>query len=60
MNILEQTEALKDLPDQALVQEMQMPTGMAAPIFITAELKRRKRMRDDYARREGTRYAHCS
>jgi len=52
MNILEQTEALKDLPDQALVQEMQMPTGMAAPIFITAELKRRKRMRDDYARRE--------
>ena len=29
MNILEQTEALKDLPDQALVKEMQMPTGMA-------------------------------
>jgi len=52
MNILEQTEALKDLPDQALIKEMQMPTGMAPPIFITSELKRRKRMRDEYARRE--------
>ncbi len=52
MNILEQTEALKDLPDQALVQEMQMPTGMAAPVFITAELKRRQRMRNEYKRRE--------
>jgi len=52
MNILEQTEALKDLPDQALIQQMQMPTGEIAPIFITSELKRRKRMRDDYARRE--------
>ena len=52
MNILEQTEALKDLPDQALIKEMQMPTGQIAPIFITSELKRRKRMRDDYARRE--------
>ena len=52
MNILEQTEALKDLPDQALVKEMQMPTGMAPPVFITAELKRRQRMRDDFKRRE--------
>ena len=52
MNILEQTEALKDLPDAALIQQMKMPTGEIAPIFITSELKRRKRMRDDYARRE--------
>ncbi len=52
MNILEQTEALKDLPDQALVKEMQMPTGMAPPVFITAELKRRQRMRNEYKRRE--------
>ena len=52
MNILEQTEALKDLPDQALIKEMQMPTGMAPPVFITAELKRRQRMRDDFKRRE--------
>jgi hypothetical protein len=52
MNILEQTEALKDLPDQALIKEMQMPTGMAAPVFITAELKRRQRMRDEFKRRE--------
>ena len=52
MNILEQTEALKDLPDQALVKEMQRPTGMAPPVFITAELKRRQRMRNEYKRRE--------
>lgn len=52
MNILEQTEALKDLPDQALIKEMQMPTGMAPPVFITAELKRRQRMRNEYKRRE--------
>ncbi len=52
MNILEQTEALKDLPDQALIKEMQMPTGMAPPVFITAELKRRQRMRNEFKRRE--------
>ena len=52
MNILEQTEALKDLTDQALIKEMQMPTGMAPPVFITAELKRRQRMRNDFKRRE--------
>jgi len=52
MNILEQTEALKDMPDAALIQQMKMPTGQIAPIFITSELKRRKRMRDEYARRE--------
>lgn len=52
MNILEQTEALKDLPDAVLIQQMKMPTGEIAPIFITSELKRRKRMRDEYARRE--------
>ena len=52
MNILEQTERLKDLPDQALIKEMQMPTGMAAPIFITTELKRRQRIRDEFKRRE--------
>ena len=52
MNILEQTEALKDLPDQALIKEMKMPTGMAPPVFITAELKRRQRIRDDFKRRE--------
>ncbi len=52
MNILEQTEALKDMPDAVLIQQMKMPTGQIAPIFITSELKRRKRMRDDYARRE--------
>ena len=52
MNIIEQTEALKDLPDQALIREMQMPTGMAAPIFITSELKRRQRIRDEFKRRE--------
>jgi len=40
------------MPDAALIQQMKMPTGQIAPIFITSELKRRKRMRDEYARRE--------
>ena len=52
MNIIEQTEALKDLPDQRLMQEMQAPTGFAPQFLVLSELKRRKRMRDDYQRQQ--------
>ena len=34
MNIIEQTEALKDLPDQRLMQEMQAPTGFAPQFLV--------------------------
>lgn len=52
MNIIELQDSLKDLPDSALMQEMQMPTGTAPQFLVLSELKRRKRMRDDFQRRQ--------
>jgi hypothetical protein len=52
MNIIELQDRLKDLPDNALMQEMQMPTGNAPQFLVLSELKRRKRMRDEYKRQE--------
>jgi hypothetical protein len=52
MNIIELQDSLKDLPDSALMKEMQMPTGSAPQFLVLSELKRRKRMRDDFQRRQ--------
>ena len=52
MNILELQEDIKDLSDKRLMQEMQMPTGAIPQYLVLTELTRRKRMRDDYKRRE--------
>ena len=52
MNIIEIQDSLKDLPDNALMKEMQMPTGTAPQFLVLSELKRRKRMRDDYQRQQ--------
>lgn len=52
MNIIDLQERLKDLPENALMQEMQTPTGTAPQFLVLSELKRRKRMRDDYQRQE--------
>ena len=52
MNIIELQERLKDLPEQSLMQEMQMPSGTAPQFLVLSELKRRKRMRDDYQRQQ--------
>lgn len=54
MNIIDLQERLKDLPEQALMQEMQMPTGTAPQFLVLGELKRRKRMRDDYQRMQAS------
>ena len=56
-SIVEDTELLKLYPDQALVREMQNPTGSLGgkfipPIFITTELKNRQRIRNEQKRRE--------
>ena len=52
-NIVEQTELIKSLPDTALIREMKQPTGnLGPPVFITAELKSRKRFRDEHKRIE--------
>lgn len=52
MNIIEIQDSLKDLPDSALMQEMQAPSGSAPQFLVLSELKRRKRMRDDFQRRQ--------
>lgn len=45
MNILELQDQLKNLPDNALVQEMKAPSGAAPQYLILGELQRRKDMR---------------
>lgn len=52
MNILDVQDSLKDLPDNALMREMQMPSGTAPQFLVLSELKRRKRMREDFKRQE--------
>ena len=52
MNILEQSEALKGVPEDALMREMQQPTGSMPQFLVLTELKRRKRVRDEYNRRQ--------
>jgi len=52
MNILELQDNLKDVPDSALMKEMQMPSGNAPQFLVLSELKRRKRMRDDFQRQQ--------
>ena len=52
MNIIELQDSLKDLPDSALMREMQMPSGSAPQFLVLSELKRRKRMRDEFKRQQ--------
>jgi hypothetical protein len=47
MNILDVQDKLKNLSEQQLVQEMQMPSGSAPQFLVLSEMSRRKRMRDD-------------
>lgn len=52
MNIIDIQDNLKNLPEQALMREMQQPTGSAPQFLVLGELKRRKQMRDDYNRQK--------
>ena len=52
MNIIELQDSLKDVSDDVLMKEMQMPSGNAPQFLVLSELKRRKRMRDEFQRRE--------
>tara|TARA_R110000796_G_scaffold57450_4_gene132533 strand:+ start:1379 stop:3640 length:2262 start_codon:yes stop_codon:yes gene_type:complete len=54
MNIIDIQDDLKNLPEQALMQEMQRPTGSAPQFLVLGELKRRKQMRDDYKRQQNS------
>lgn len=48
MNIIDVQDKLKGLPEDALLKEMQSPTGMAPQFLVLGEITRRKRMRDSY------------
>jgi hypothetical protein len=52
MNILELQDNLKDVSDDVLMKEMQMPSGNAPQFLVLSELKRRKRMRDEFQRQQ--------
>ena len=52
MNIIDIQDQLKNFSEQQLVSEMQSPTGSAPQFLVLSEIKRRKRVRDDFAKRE--------
>ena len=49
MNILEQEDIIKGLPDQALMREAQMPSGQVPQFLVVSEIQRRKDMRKRYS-----------
>ncbi len=51
MNILEQEDMVKGLPDQVLIQQAQMPTGEIPQFLVVSELDRRQKMRKSFAER---------
>jgi len=48
MNVLEQEDIIKGLPDQALMQEAQMPSGQVPQYLVVSEIQRRSDMRKRY------------
>ena len=48
MNILEQEDIIKGLPDQVLMQEAQMPSGQVPQFLVVSEIQRRSDMRKRY------------
>lgn len=51
MNIIDVQDQLKNFSENQLIQEMQMPSGMAPQFLVLSEIQRRKRVRDDFAKR---------
>ena len=41
MNILEQEDQLKGMPDSMLLMEMEQPSGMYPPFLVASEQQRR-------------------
>lgn len=52
MNIIDIQDNLKNFSEQQLVSEMQSPSGNAPQFLVLSEIQRRKRVRDDFAKRE--------
>ncbi len=49
MNIFEQEDLIKGLPDQALMKEAQQPTGQVPQYLVISEIKRRQDMRKRFS-----------
>ena len=52
MNIIDVQDNLKNFSEQQLISEMQRPSGNAPQFLVLSEIQRRKRVRDDFAKRE--------
>ena len=52
MNIIDVQDQLKNFSEQQLIKEMQMPTGTAPQFLVLSEIQRRKRVRDDFTKRQ--------
>lgn len=52
MNIIDIQDQLKNFSEDQLINEMQMPSGNAPQFLVLSEIQRRKRMRDDFAKRQ--------
>ena len=48
MNILEQEDFVKGLPDEVLVEEAQAPTGNIPQYLVVSEIQRREKMRSKF------------
>ena len=49
MNILEKEDIIKGLPDNVLMHQAQHPTGELPEFLVVSEIKRREKMRKNYA-----------
>ncbi len=52
MNIFEQEDLIKGLPDQALMQEAQRPSGQLPQYLVVSEIQRRQDMRKRFSKPE--------
>lgn len=52
MNVIEVQEALKGMPMEQLVREMQTPSGQAPQFLVLSEITRRREMEKEYAQRQ--------
>jgi len=49
MNIFEQEDLIKGLPDQSLMQEAQRPSGSLPQYLVVSEIQRRQDMRKSFS-----------
>jgi len=52
MNIIDIQDQLKNFSEEQLINEMQAPSGSAPQFLVLSEIQRRKRVRDDFNKRQ--------